>query len=289
MVKEIKASGISLKYGNYQILEDVDISINSGKITAVIGPNGAGKSSLFRILSGLVKPESGKVYLDAELLPKMEDLRKYCGYLLESPDFYSYLSGKKNLELLIKLTHSVDDPAELLALVGLTENSGKKVSKYSRGMKQRLGFAQTLINDPGFLILDEPFNGLDPEVKEQMLKLLISLKESGKGVLVSTHLLEDMENVADDFVLLNNGRVFMSGEMNSESNSRQNVTLYFSTPLSDLPPFKLNYSISGNKIQLYAGINETEEFLNELHAMKLVPYKIARSSLLHDKYMEIAQ
>lgn len=289
MVKEIKASNICLKYGKNTILNDVDISIKSGKITALIGPNGAGKSSLFRILAGLVKPESGEVYVDDQLQAHTGNLRNHCGYLLESADFYTFLSGKKNLELLIQLIQAPDDAADLLGLVGLAASANKKVAHYSRGMKQRLGFAQSMINNPGFLILDEPFNGLDPEVKAQMLHLLISLKEKGKGILISTHLLEDLENVADDFVLLNNGRVFLSGNMDEGEKSRQNVILYFSEPLSDLPAFDIEFTATENKIFISASIKETEALLVKLYELKLLPYKIERSSILHDKYMEIAQ
>jgi len=289
MVKEIKASNICLRYGANTILDNVNISIAAGKIAALIGPNGAGKSSLFRVLAGLVKPENGEIYLDEMPLANIGNLRNYCGYLLESADFYTYLSGKKNLELLIKLTQSKDDAANLLRLVGLTANAGKKVSHYSRGMKQRLGFAQSMINNPGFLILDEPFNGLDPEVKEQMLNLLISLKKQGKGILISTHLLEDLEKVADSFVLMNNGRIFLSGNMNQGKKSRQNVILHFSEPLPVIPTLKLEYTVSGNQIQFLASIKETEGILVSLYDLKLVPYKIERSSILHDKYMEIAQ
>ncbi|MDB4582814.1 ABC transporter ATP-binding protein [Draconibacterium sp.] len=288
MVKKIEASNLCLKYGKHQILNKVNVSITSGKITALIGPNGAGKSSVFRVLAGLVKPESGKVCVDGSVLIRIEHLRKYCGYMLESPGFYNYLSGKKNLELLTILTGSGNTVDDLLQLVGLTHEARKKVEHYSRGMKQRLGFAQALINNPDFLILDEPFNGLDPEVKEQMLHYLITLKNKGKGILVSTHLLEDIENIADDFVLLNKGQVFMAGSMQSNSQSRQNVTLYFSKPLPELPGLKRISLISSDKIQLIANIEETEELLVQLLNMGLVPYRIVRSSELHDKYMEIA-
>jgi ABC-2 type transport system ATP-binding protein len=206
---------MSLSYGNQRILKGIDFAVTEGKITALIGPNGAGKSSAFRALAGLVAPDSGKVSLDQKELKNFNVLKNHCGYLLETADFYPYLSGKKNLELFIGLTNSKADALSLLEKVGLNQAANKKVQHYSRGMKQRLGLAQVLIDNPSFLILDEPFNGLDPEVKEQILQLLVDLKKQGKGILVSTHLLDDIEGIADDFILLNQGEIYLSGSMES--------------------------------------------------------------------------
>lgn len=287
-MRSIETHNIELTYGSQKILDKVGFSLCSGKITALIGPNGAGKSSAFRILAGLVKPDSGEVYLDNNKINSFEDLRQCCGYLLESPDFYPYLSGKKNLELLISLSGSKAESMELLKLVGLDKEADKKVQNYSRGMKQRLGFAQVMIDNPDFFILDEPFNGLDPEVKEHMLDFLITLKNQGKGILVSTHLLEDIENIADDFILLNKGKVFLKGEMQNFSDSRQNVILYFSQSLPDIKFGETELEISGNTIRLMASIQETEELLQKLFRSGYIPYRVTRSSILHDRYMEIA-
>lgn len=284
----IETSNICLNYNKHTILENVSLSLKQGQITALIGPNGAGKSSAFRILAGLVKPEKGDVRIDGKKLNSFEELRTYCGYLLESPDFYPYLSGKKNLELLIQITKSKISADELLRVVGLDKEPGKKVQHYSRGMKQRLGFAQVLISDPDFLILDEPFNGLDPEVKEQMLNHLLALKDKGKGILVSTHLLEDIEFIADDFILLNKGKVYLKGNMDDNVNEKQNVTLYFSKPLDKTVEKLQGCTIIKDKIKLTATISETEELLKKLNQINEVPYRITRSSVLHDKYMEIA-
>ena len=287
-MRSIETHNIELTYGSQKILDKVGFSLCSGNITALIGPNGAGKSSAFRILAGLVKPDSGEVYLDNNKINSFEDLRQCCGYLLESPDFYPYLSGKKNLDLLVSLSGSKAESMELLKLVGLEKEADKKVQNYSRGMKQRLGFAQVMIDNPDFFILDEPFNGLDPEVKEHMLDFLITLKNQGKGILVSTHLLEDIENIADDFILLNKGKVFLKGEMQTFRDSRQNVTLYFSQLLPDIKIAGIAFEISGNTIRLMASIPETEELMQKLFRSGYIPYRVTRSSILHDRYMEIA-
>ena len=288
-MRSIETKNIELTYGSQKVLDKVSFSLFTGKITALIGPNGAGKSSAFRIMAGLVKPDAGEAFIDGSKVDSFEDFRKHCGYLLESPDFYPYLTAKKNLELLIGLSGSKADAMELLKLVGLENEARKKVQNYSRGMKQRLGFAQVMIDDPGFLILDEPFNGLDPEVKEYMLTFLLRLKNQGKGILVSTHLLEDIENIADDFILLHKGKVFLSGLMQTYRDSKQNVTLYFSHTLPEIKNSGMLLEYTGDTIRLMASIPETEELLQKLFALGLIPYRVTRSSILHDRYMEIAR
>jgi len=280
---------MALSYGNQRILKGIDFEITEGKITALIGPNGAGKSSAFRVLAGLVAPDTGKVSLDQQELKSFNILKNHCGYLLETADFYPYLSGKKNLELFIGLTNSKADALDLLEKVGLSQAADKKVQHYSRGMKQRLGLAQVLIDNPSFLILDEPFNGLDPEVKEQILSLLVDLKKQGKGILVSTHLLEDIEVIADDFILLNQGEIHLSGSMESYRTDKQNVRLHFEEKLPDNLEIDFDYVAKGNTVLLSASIQETKAVVKKLQELGFIPYKIERSSILYDKYMEIAK
>ena len=280
---------MALSYGNQRIVKGIDFVITEGKITALIGPNGAGKSSAFRVLAGLVAPDSGKLSLDEKPLKNFNALRKHCGYLLETADFYPYLSGKKNLELFIGLTNSKADALDLLSKVGLSQAANKKVQQYSRGMKQRLGLAQVLIDNPSFLILDEPFNGLDPEVKAQILTLLVDLKNQGKAILVSTHLLEDIESIADDFILLNQGEIYLSGSMERYRIDKQNVIFHFEEVLPNDLEIGFHYTIKSNALQLSSSIQETKIALKNLTELGFIPYKIERSSILYDKYMEIAK
>ncbi|MDR6844643.1 ABC transporter ATP-binding protein [Flavobacterium granuli] len=286
-MRKLDVQKIALSYDAQPIVKGISFSITEGKITALIGPNGAGKSSIFRILSGLVSPDSGFVFLDGIQMKSFNDLRSHCGYLLETADFYAYLSGKKNLELLIALTRSSANATELLEMVGLAKDADKKVQHYSKGMKQRLGLAQVLIDNPSFLILDEPFNGLDPEVKELILKLLTDLKNKGKGILVSTHLLEDIETIADDFILLNEGEIYLSGSMETFGNDRQNVKMHFDVLLPQNLNLGFENCMNANVLTLKANEKETQTILKELYELDLIPYKIDRSSLLYDKYMEI--
>ena len=288
-MRKLEIQNMALSYGSQRILKGIDFTITEGKITALIGPNGAGKSSAFRVLAGLVKPDSGIVRMENKEFNHFHSLRNHCGYLLETADFYTYLSGAKNLELFIGLTNSTANALDLLAKVGLSQAAHKKVQQYSRGMKQRLGLAQVLIDNPSFLILEEPFNGLDPEVKEQILDLLVELKKQGKGILVSTHLLEDIETIADDFILLNQGEIYFSGSMDSYRIDKQNVTLYFEEPLTNYIKIDFDYTIKSNALLLSASIPETKIAVQQLHKLGFIPYRINRSSILYDKYMEIAK
>lgn len=288
-MRKLEVQNLALSYGNQRILKEIDFAVTQGKITALIGPNGAGKSSAFRVLAGLVTPDIGKVFLDDKELKSFNEIRKHSGYLLETADFYPYLTGKKNLDLFIGLTNSKADTLDLLEKVGLGLAANKKVQHYSRGMKQRLGLAQVLIDNPSFLILDEPFNGLDPEVKKQILQLLVDLKNQGKGILVSTHLLEDIEAIADDFILLNEGEVYLSGSMNSYRIDKQNVTLHFEEILPNDLEIGFHFTIKANTLQISASIQETKVVVKKLLELGFIPYKIERSSILYDKYMEIAK
>ena len=289
MVKSIGVEDLVLRYGSQTILDGVGISVVSGRIGALIGPNGAGKSSAFRIMAGLVRPDHGQAVADNIPLSRIKNLRRYCGYLLEAPDFYPYMSGKKNLELLIQLCGLKDNASDLLDLVGLTRDAGKQVRHYSKGMKQRLGIAQVMIGDPGFLILDEPFNGLDPDVSEQMIAFLLTLRDRGKGILVSTHQLEDIESIADEFTMLNRGKMFLAGIMDDYRNNRQNVTISFSQPMPEDLDLGPGLTITPNTIRLLAGIGETEQLIEKLSGAGCYPYRITRSGILHDKYMEMTR
>ena len=284
----LRLEHLKLSYGKTEIIKDISLSFKQGRIQALIGPNGAGKSTTMRIISGLSIPSAGKAYLNGSELPHIDDIREMCGFLIESPAFHSYLSGLDNLKLLIQLGRSDQSAEELLKKVGLHAHRFKKFSTYSRGMKQRLGIAQTLIGKPKFLVLDEPFHGLDPEVKLEFMQLFRQLANEGMGVLITSHLLSEIENIADDFVLLNKGEVFLDGKMTDYSGERQHVRMYFqhSVELKSKPPFPIK--VNFDQIDANITRDETEQLITFLQLENYTPFKIERSSILYDKYMEIA-
>lgn len=290
----VEVLNVRLKYGEQRVVDNVSFRLSGGRIMALIGPNGAGKSSIMRILAGLVKPENGQVISNGVALQSFHALNSIAGFFIESPSFYGYLSAAQNLFLLKKIRGGQESIEELLQLVGLTQAKNKKVSQFSKGMKQRLGIAQAMIGDPKLLVLDEPFHGLDPEVKLFLMDLITKLaKDKNKAVLVSSHQLQDMEDLADDFMLLNKGKIHLSGKISDFLSQKQKVTFWFKGELNDdvvkqLPTGQPLTSESNTWISLLS-TDQTSEVVKKCALLGYYPYKVERENLLHAKYMEIAE
>lgn len=288
----LEVSNLRLNYGSQRVVNDVSFQLYPGRVLALIGPNGAGKSSIIRILAGLVRPEKGKLLLGGKSQTSFSVLHHTTGFFIESPDFYKNLNARQNLHLLKKLRKAGQAENELLRVVGLDYAADKKVRKFSRGMKQRLGLAQALLGDPSILILDEPFNGLDPEVKQFMMNLIRELAaDQNKAILVSSHLLSDLEALADDFVLLSEGAVHVAGQLADFRNEQHKVCFWFEKE----PPVQLlEQSVAGKMIttdpwcwETHLSTGETTEILSKWVLSGVVPYEIERADLLQSKYNEI--
>lgn len=181
------------------ILEDVNMELHPGNIYGLVGPNGSGKTVLMKCICGLLLPTSGKVIVNGKIIGKDVDFPESLGIMIENPGFIPYLSGKSNLKNLALIRNRIGDPeiVETMKLVGLDPNSSKRVSKYSLGMRQRLGIAQAIMEDPDLLILDEPFNALDEQGVRQMHTIFLELKEKGKIILLAAHGKEDIRKLCD--------------------------------------------------------------------------------------------
>jgi ABC-2 type transport system ATP-binding protein len=206
--------GLRKSYGDRRALDGLDLTVPTGVVYGFLGPNGAGKTTTMRILTGLVRSDGGSI----EMLGSKFDRRQRrilfsVGALIETPSFYPYLSARGNLSALAASGPRV--PAkridEMLELVGLTERAREPVSRFSLGMKQRLGIAAALLNDPELLLLDEPANGLDPAGIVAMRELLRHLASSGKTVFVSSHLLAEVTQMADLVGIIAAGRLVREG------------------------------------------------------------------------------
>ena len=198
LAKEFRTS-FTLK--KIKALTDLCLEIRRGEVFGFLGPNGAGKTTTFKLLLGLLKPSRGKIWLWGEELKKLE-LKSKIGFLPESPYFYSYLKAKEYLHFCrhlfaLRSQESKKRVDTFLELVGLTEHKNSLIKTYSKGMLQRLGLAQALINDPELLILDEPMSGLDPLGRKEIRDLILDLKNKGKTIIFSTHILSDVETVCD--------------------------------------------------------------------------------------------
>jgi ABC-2 type transport system ATP-binding protein len=206
--------GLQKSYGSQVALAGLDLSVPSGVVYGFLGPNGAGKTTTMRLLTGLIHPDSGSIEVLGRPFGRRDRHRLFeVGALIESPSFYPYLSGRENLRALAATGASTSRSRieELLELVGLRDRARDRVQAYSLGMKQRLGIAAALLNDPRLLLLDEPSNGLDPAGIVAMRETLRHLASTGKTVFVSSHVLGEVEQLADVIGIIANGRLVREG------------------------------------------------------------------------------
>jgi ABC-2 type transport system ATP-binding protein len=206
--------GLVKRFGQRSALAGLDLSVPRGVVYGFLGPNGAGKTTTMRVLTGLIHADAGSVELLGQPFTRGHRTRLYdVGALIESPAFYPYLSGRANLRALgaTGAPTTASRIEELLELVGLRDRAEDKVSRYSLGMKQRLGIAAALLSDPKLLLLDEPANGLDPAGIAAMRDTLRQLASSGKTVFVSSHLLQEIQQMADVVGIINQGRLVREG------------------------------------------------------------------------------
>lgn len=206
----LKVENLCKKIGKKEILKNVTFEINEGDILAFIGPNGAGKTTTIKCILGLQKITDGKVTINGYDIQKdfVNEIKRV-GCIVESPDVYMYLTGMENLELQASFYKNISfhDITKVVKLVGLENRIHDKVSKYSLGMRQRLGIALSLIHNPNLLILDEPTNGLDPEGIKEMRELLLKLAHEGIGILISSHNLSELESFCNKVCIISNGQI----------------------------------------------------------------------------------
>jgi ABC-2 type transport system ATP-binding protein len=206
--------GLQKSYGSRIALAGLDLSVPTGVVYGFLGPNGAGKTTTMRLLTGLIHPDAGTIELLGLPFGRGDRHRLFdVGALIESPSFYPYLSGRENLRSLAATGAPTSSSRieELLELVGLRERARDKVQTYSLGMKQRLGIAAALLSDPKLLLLDEPSNGLDPAGIVAMRETLRRLASSGKTVFVSSHVLGEVQQLADVIGIVAAGRLVREG------------------------------------------------------------------------------
>ena len=195
----ILLENVTKRYGEQTVLSNINVSFENGKIHGLVGRNGSGKTQLFKVICGYVIPESGNVWVDGKKIGKDVDFPSNIGVLIESPGFLMNYSGLFNLELLAAINTKLtrNEIKKVMGLVGLGDAIKKRVGAYSLGMRQRLGIAQAIMDDPQIIILDEPFNGLDNEGVYSIRKLLLDLKNRGKTIILASHNPYDIEALCD--------------------------------------------------------------------------------------------
>lgn len=195
----IEVENVCKSFGKQEVLKNISIKIPRGSIHGVVGNNGSGKTVLMKCICGFMHCDKGKVMVNGKQVGKDVDFPEDIGIIIETPGFISYLSGYKNLKILAALKGKIGkkEIRETLIKVGLNPDMKKHVSKYSLGMRQRLGLAQAIMENPSVLVLDEPFNGLDKYGVLEMRELLKSLKREGKSILLASHNAQDIEELCD--------------------------------------------------------------------------------------------
>lgn len=210
----IRVEGVSKDFKDTRVLNNVSVSFEQGKIHGIIGRNGSGKTVLIKTICGFVHPDQGRVVVTGKVIGKEVDFPQNIGAIIEAPGFLPTVSAYKNLEYLASLRGVIgkDEICKAISLVGLDPDDKKHVGKYSLGMKQRLGLAQAIMENPDILILDEPMNGLDNTGVSEMRELLLQFKADGKTIIIVSHNSEDISMLCDtvhemDHGVLTNNRM----------------------------------------------------------------------------------
>jgi ABC-2 type transport system ATP-binding protein len=214
MARAIEVSGLTKRFGDVLAVDDLSFTVDEGRIVGFLGPNGAGKTTTLRMLLGLVNPTAGAARVFGTPYRELEDPVHTVGAVLDGGMLHPGRSGRNHLRALAKEAGVPDARAdELLELVALSDAADRRAGGYSLGMRQRLGLAAALLGDPKVLVLDEPANGLDPQGIRWLRDFLRSLAREGRAVLISSHVLTEVSQTADDVIVINKGRVVAHGTL----------------------------------------------------------------------------
>lgn len=208
MSEIVKVENVTKYFKQEKVLDDVNMNLETGHIYGIVGKNGAGKTVPFKIIAGFIKPSSGKVTVAGKIIGVDRDFPDSLGLIIETPGFLSQYNAYQNLLYLANINNKIskEDVKESIRMVGLDPGSNKKVGKFSLGMRQRLGIAQAIMENPNLIILDEPMNGLDKKGIEDVKELLLKLKGDGKTILMASHYAEDME-ICDEVFQMEDGKL----------------------------------------------------------------------------------
>jgi ABC-2 type transport system ATP-binding protein len=227
----IEVHGLTKRFGERTALSDLDLAVPRNSVFGFLGPNGAGKTTLIRLLLGLTSASEGSMKLLGSPVPQARaSALARVGAIVEEPRFHRFLTGRENLAIIaaVRGPEAHERIDEVLARVGLSDRADERVKSYSLGMRQRLGVARALLADPELLILDEPTNGLDPAGIHEFREMVRGFVEDGMTVLLSSHLLDEVEKVADYVAIVDQGRVVLQGSI-ADLNAQSEQTILVST------------------------------------------------------------
>jgi ABC-type multidrug transport system ATPase subunit len=299
MASVIDVRHISKDFKEVKAVDDLSFSVPQGKVYGFLGQNGAGKSTTIRMLLTLIQATEGEIEIFGLNLKKhrKEILRK-TGAIIEKPDLYKYLTAKENLSIFAAMSGVKIPEKTLMAQldkVGLAERANSKVKTYSQGMRQRLGIAVSLINDPDLIILDEPMNGLDPQGIADVRNLILHLsKDMGKTLFVSSHLLNEMEIIADLMLIIDKGKKVVEGEVEELLNPDQtNLELETTDNAAAIQQIKGSgwsskyLSLSAGKIILRMGQDEIPRFIRYLTQTNVDIISVRPRHSLEDYFLSL--
>lgn len=276
-MKVLEVKNINKFFGKKQILKDISFDIEEGEILGFVGPNGSGKTTTIKIILGLQKASSGEVYINGENIKEnFENAIRKVGAIVESPDMYMYLSGLDNLKLVANYYNISHDKIDsIVEFVGLKDRIKDTVSKYSLGMRQRLGIAQAILNKPNLLIVDEPTNGLDPSGIIEFRKMLKELARKEKmSIFISSHNLAEIENICDKVLLINEGEI-VSLDVLHEKNDKDKYKLELNSTkkLENKENIEI---IDENFINYYGEKEDIAKFIEFLVSKKIKIYSVVK-------------
>ncbi|MCP4421321.1 MAG: ABC transporter ATP-binding protein [Chloroflexi bacterium] len=267
-------------------VRQLSLEVSTGQVFGFLGPNGAGKSTTIRMMMDLIRPTAGTVHLFGTPVRGNYQLMRRVGALVEGAAFYDFLTGRKNLEIFAR-TGDCYDPARihsLLTQVGMADRADRKVQGYSTGMKQRLGLAAALLNDPDLVILDEPTNGLDPAGIQDVRLFIRNLVENeGKTIFLSSHLLSEVEQVCDQVGIIDNGRLVQTGNVAELLSTQAIIRLEAAPQDRALTLLQTNWTVTknGRWLQIQAGREEVPTIVQQLVSadVQIFQVKLQQQSL----------
>lgn len=262
----IQVKNLKKKFGSFEALKGIDLSVQKNDVYGFLGHNGAGKSTTINILTGLSRLDSGSCMIGGSRIEK-NVCSQNIGYLPEEPQFYGWMSAKEYLEYLHRGKHNSNRALELLDRVGLKKHAKRKIAGFSRGMKQRLGIAAALVHDPKLLLLDEPSSALDPRGRSEVLDIITGLKDEGKTIFLSTHILSDVERVCNRVGMISAGEMLIEDTL--EKLTEDYIlpvydVVFFDEPTKEdinkmkLPGWTETVIVDGKTAGIYAGQNKNK-------------------------------
>ena len=270
-MKVLECNNLKKQVKNKIIVQDISFSVNKGDVVGLLGPNGAGKTTIIKLILGLIKISEGSIFINGYNIEKdfVKAIEKV-GAIVESPDLYMYLSGYDNLKITANNYKDIskDRILEVAKIVGLDNRIKDKVSTYSLGMRQRLGIAEAIINNPELLILDEPTNGLDIEGTIEMRNLIKSLSNQGIAILISSHNLTEIDNLCNRIIAIKNGKMVTDETIDKfKQISNESSYIFELNNIDNLDKILQNYKfekIDKNKIRVYISKENVSEITQKL-------------------------